>query len=123
MQAGEGEAPTFAQIYINDPQCDHPEEEAAVRLRHVRLPANTSVPVQLRLFKLLRQVMLRGVNPWIQDFIQATELHPAATFHDLNLVHCSEYLSANYLKYFYSSTLVFFGYVYLFVFMTFPEAT
>ena len=61
---------------FNDPHCDHPEEEAAVRLGHVRLPANTSVPVQLRLLELLQelQVMLRGVNPWIQDFIQAAEM-------------------------------------------------
>ena len=76
LRAGEGETPTFAQIYVNDPHCDHPEEEAAVRLGHVRLPASTSVPMQLRLLDLLQnlQVMLRDINPWIQDFIHAAEM-------------------------------------------------
>ena len=76
LEAREGETPAFAQIYIHDPKCDHPEAEAATRLGHVRLPASTSAAMQLRLRRLLEelQVLLREVNPWVQDFILASEV-------------------------------------------------
>ena len=76
MEPQEDQAPSFAQIYINDPQAEDPEAEAAIRLGHVRLPATTSGAVQQRLLDLLRelQIMLREVNPWVQDFIMAAEI-------------------------------------------------
>ena len=76
VQAHPDQVPTFAQIYVSDPQAEDPDAEAAVRLGHVRLPAATPVTVQHRLLDLLRQLqaMLREHNPWVQDFIMAGEI-------------------------------------------------
>ena len=72
----EEQVPSFAQIYVSDPQAEDPDAEAATRLGHVRLPAATSATVQRRLLDLLRQLqaMLRHVNPWVHDFIMAAEI-------------------------------------------------
>ena len=76
LQARDGERPSFAQIYVNDPDCDDPAAEAALRLGHVPLPRNTSEQERQRLLTLLEQlqVLLRQVNPYVQDFIHAAEL-------------------------------------------------
>ena len=76
LQAREGELPSFAQIYVNDPDCDDPAAEAALRLGHVPLPRGTSGPERARLLALLEQlqVLLRQVNPYVQDFIHVAEL-------------------------------------------------
>ena len=66
LLAREGQTPAFPQIYINDPHRDHPEEEAAVRLGHVRLPVNTSVPDQMRLLDLLQRL-----QAWAEDGFQS----------------------------------------------------
>ncbi|KAF0311103.1 hypothetical protein FJT64_018041 [Amphibalanus amphitrite] len=75
-KAREGERPSFAQIYVNDPDCDDPAAEAALRLGHVPLPRGTREPERARLLTLLEQlqVLLRQVNPYVQDFIHAAEL-------------------------------------------------
>ncbi|KAF0304451.1 hypothetical protein FJT64_023748 [Amphibalanus amphitrite] len=76
LQARDGERPSFAQIYVNDPDCDDPAAEAALRLGHVPLPRGTREPERVRLLTLLEQlqVLLRQVNPYVQDFIHAAEL-------------------------------------------------
>ena len=76
VEANPGQVPTFAQIYVSDPQAEDPDAEAAIRLGHVRLPASTSAAVQGRLLNLLRQLqaLLRDNNPWVQDFIMAGEI-------------------------------------------------
>ncbi|XP_043226099.1 uncharacterized protein LOC122383585 [Amphibalanus amphitrite] len=76
LQARDGERPSFAQIYVNDPDCDDPAAEAALRLGHVPLPRGTREPERARLLTLLEQlqVLLRQVNPYVQDFIHAAEL-------------------------------------------------
>ena len=76
VQAHPDQIPTFAQIYVSDPQAEDPDREAAVRLGHVRLPAATSGAVQLHLLDLLRnlQGMLRQQNPWVHDFLMASEV-------------------------------------------------
>ena len=76
LQAGEGHQPSFAQLYVHDPACADPSAEAAMRLGHVPLPRGTSAAVQQRLLTLLEQlqVLLREVNPYVQDFILASEL-------------------------------------------------
>ena len=76
VEANLGQLPTFAQIYVSDPQAEDPDAEAAIRLGHVRLPASTSAAVQGRLLNLLRQLqaLLRDNNPWVQDFIMAGEI-------------------------------------------------
>ncbi|KAF0304450.1 hypothetical protein FJT64_023747 [Amphibalanus amphitrite] len=75
-KARDGERPSFAQIYVNDPDCDDPAAEAALRLGHVPLPRGTREPERVRLLTLLEQlqVLLRQVNPYVQDFIHAAEL-------------------------------------------------
>ncbi|KAF0292121.1 hypothetical protein FJT64_009817 [Amphibalanus amphitrite] len=75
-KARDGERPSFAQIYVNDPDCDDPAAEAALRLGHVPLPRGTREPERARLLTLLEQlqVLLRQVNPYVQDFIHAAEL-------------------------------------------------
>ncbi|KAF0304429.1 hypothetical protein FJT64_023721 [Amphibalanus amphitrite] len=75
-EARDGERPSFAQIYVNDPDCDDPAAEAALRLGHVPLPRGTREPERVRLLTLLEQlqVLLRQVNPYVQDFIHAAEL-------------------------------------------------
>lgn len=96
LQAAEGEVPTFAQIYINDPDCDHPEAEAAIRLGHCRLPASTPAPTQRRLLSLLEQLqlLLREVNPFVQDFLHAAEL-PEDEVRQANLIISAEARPAN----------------------------
>ena len=76
LRARDGEEPAFAQIYVNDPDCDDPAAEAALRLGHVPLPRSTREPERARLLALLEQlqVLLRQVNPYVQDFIHAAEL-------------------------------------------------
>ncbi|XP_043242049.1 uncharacterized protein LOC122391808 [Amphibalanus amphitrite] len=76
LRARDGEEPAFAQIYVNDPECDDPAAEAAQRLGHVPLPRSTREPERARLLALLEelQVLLRQVNPYVQDFIHAAEL-------------------------------------------------
>ena len=76
VQAHPGQDPTFAQIYVHDPQAEDPAAEAAIRLGHVRLPANTSIPVQQRLRDLLIRLQhtLRQRNPYVQDIIMASEV-------------------------------------------------
>ena len=61
---------------MNDPDCDDPAAEAALRLGHVPLPRSTTRPERARLTTLLEQlqVLLREVNPYVQDFIHAAEL-------------------------------------------------
>ncbi|KAF0303246.1 hypothetical protein FJT64_024766 [Amphibalanus amphitrite] len=76
LEAGDGHEPSFAQIYVNDPACADPATEAAMRLGHVPLPRATSPAVRQRLLTLLEdlQLLLREVNPYVQDFILASEL-------------------------------------------------
>ncbi|KAF0308282.1 hypothetical protein FJT64_020477 [Amphibalanus amphitrite] len=76
LEAGDGHEPSFAQIYVNDPACADPATEAAMRLGHVPLPRATSPAVRQRLLTLLEdlQILLREVNPYVQDFILASEL-------------------------------------------------
>ncbi|KAF0294013.1 hypothetical protein FJT64_000780 [Amphibalanus amphitrite] len=76
LQAGDGQEPSFAVIYVHDPACADPATEVAMRLSHVPLPRATSPAVQQRLLTLLEdlQVLLRAVNPYAQDFILALEL-------------------------------------------------
>ena len=76
LRARDGHQPTFAQIYVNDPDCDDPAAEAALRLGNVPLPRNTSGAEKARLLGLLEQlqILLREVNPYVRDFIHAAEL-------------------------------------------------
>ena len=76
LQARDGEVPKFAQIYVHDPQCEDPEAEAALRLGHVRLGANTPAATQRVLLDLLQQLqqLLREHNPLVRDFIMASEV-------------------------------------------------
>ena len=76
LQARDGEPPTFAQIYISDPECEDPAAEAEMRLGNVPLPRGTSESVRARTLELMQQLqlLLRDVNPYVQDFIHAAEL-------------------------------------------------
>ena len=76
LQAPEGQRPTFAQIYISDPTCDHPQAEAEIRLGHVRLPPSTTGVNQRRLLALMQelQILLREENPLVRDFLCANEV-------------------------------------------------
>ena len=87
LQARPGETPKFAQLYINDPQCEEPEAEAALRLGHIRLGGTASAVTQLTLLELLQrlQVLLRQHNRWVQDLIMACEV-PADEVEHLRLV-------------------------------------
>ena len=83
--------PRFAQIYISDPQCADPEAEAALRLGHVRLGANTTNETRHVLLGLLQhlQQLLRLHNPWVRDFIMASEV-PDGDIEHLRLVISAE---------------------------------
>ncbi|KAF0294844.1 Reticulocyte-binding protein 2 a [Amphibalanus amphitrite] len=72
LRARDGEVPKFAQMYVHDPQCEDPEAEAALRLGHVRLSANTPAATQRVLLDLLQ--LLREHNPLVRDFIMASEV-------------------------------------------------
>ena len=63
-----GETPTFAQIYINGPDCEDPAAEAVMWLGHVPLPRGTSEQVRARTLQLMEQLqlLLRDVNPYVQ---------------------------------------------------------
>ncbi|KAF0312344.1 Reticulocyte-binding protein 2 a [Amphibalanus amphitrite] len=76
LRARDGEVPKFAQIYVQDPLCEDPEAEAALRLGHVRLGANTPAATQRALRDILQrlQQLLREHNPLVQDFIMASEI-------------------------------------------------
>ncbi|KAF0314588.1 hypothetical protein FJT64_014988 [Amphibalanus amphitrite] len=76
LRARDGEVPKFAQIYVQDPLCEDPEAEAALRLGHVRLSANTPAATQRALRDILQhlQQLLREHNPLVQDFIMASEI-------------------------------------------------
>ena len=65
LQARDGEQPSFAQIYVNDPDCDDPAAEAVLRLGQVPLPCGTTGPERERLLALLEQlqVLLRPGKP------------------------------------------------------------
>ena len=91
LRARDGQVPTFAQLYINDPQCEDPEAEAALRLGHVRLGRNTSAATRRALLGLLQhlQQLLRQHNPWVRDFIMASEV-PDDQVEHLRLVISAE---------------------------------
>ncbi|XP_043246224.1 uncharacterized protein LOC122393865 [Amphibalanus amphitrite] len=72
LRTRDGEVPKFAQIYVQDPQCEDPEAEAALHLGHVRLSANTPAATQRVLLGLLQ--LLREHNPLVRDFIMASEV-------------------------------------------------
>ena len=76
LRARDGEVPKFAQIYVNDPLCEDPEAEAALRLGHARLGPNTTEATQRVLLDLLQhlQQLLREHNPLVRDFIMASEV-------------------------------------------------
>ena len=91
LRARDGEVPKFAQLYINDPQCEDPEAEAALRLGHVRLGARTPAATRRVLLELLQhlQQLLREHNPLVRDFIMASEV-PEDEVEHLQLVISAE---------------------------------
>ena len=91
LRARDGEVPKFAQLYINDPQCEDPEAEAALRLGHVRLGARTPAATRRVLLELLQhlQQLLRDHNPLVRDFIMASEV-PEDEVEPLQLVISAE---------------------------------
>ena len=91
LRARDGEVPKFAQLYINDPQCEDPEAEAALRLGHVRLGARTPAATRRVLLELLQhlQQLLRDHNPLVRDFIMASEV-PEDEVEHLQLVISAE---------------------------------
>ncbi|KAF0288495.1 hypothetical protein FJT64_013150 [Amphibalanus amphitrite] len=76
LRTRDGEVPKFAQTYVQDPLCEDPEAEAALRLGHVRLGANTPAATQRALRDILQrlQQLLREHNPLVQNFIMASEI-------------------------------------------------
>jgi hypothetical protein len=82
LHASSGQIPRFGQIWVHDP--DH-DVEANIRLGNMRLPASMSRNTRNILANVLRRLqdLLRARNPYIRDFITASEIP------DDHLSHCS----------------------------------
>ena len=67
----DGQNPTFAQLYVNDPSM-----ESTTRFNNMVLPTNISIQERTVLQELLQRIQdcLHEVNPFIQDFKQIMEI-------------------------------------------------
>ena len=73
LHATPGQIPRFGQIWVHDPDAD---VEANIRLGNMRLPASMSRNTRNILASVLRRLqdLLRPLNPYIRDFITASEI-------------------------------------------------
>ena len=71
LQAGEGETPCFAQLYVQDPML-----ETSLRFKNMTIPSSMSNSQKHILERILRTVQnaLHQCNPFIKDFKQIMEM-------------------------------------------------